>query len=300
MTLLLVGGTGFLGSFVAARLAQRDLRVLVRPTSDRASLPPNVEVRVGDLAGSLPLDGIDTLVYCASMGFGHVPPLVPQLEAAGVQRAVFLSTTAIFTRLPAASRAPRLEAERAVQASRLDWTILRPTMIYGTPRDRNISRLLRYLQRCPCVPVCADALWQPVYVEDLADGVVAALDSPRATRRAYNLAGAAPLRFTELVRTAARALGRPAWLVRVPMRLAVAAARLTRVVSPEQVWRLAEDKAFDYADAARDFGYAPRTFDDGVRLEVSGLRTLRGLRGRPRSRPRPARSPRPSAPGRLK
>ena len=180
--ILLVGGTGFLGSFVAARLAERGAVALVRPTSDLSVLPQGLEVRTGDLAAPLPLEGISTLIYCASMGFGHVPALVRQLEACGVKRAVFLSTTAIFTSLPSTSRAVRLEAEAAVQNSSLDWTLLRPTMIYGTARDRNISRLLRFLRRWPIFPVCGNALWQPIYVEDLADAVLAALDAPRAIR----------------------------------------------------------------------------------------------------------------------
>jgi nucleoside-diphosphate-sugar epimerase len=292
LSLLLVGGTGFLGSHVAARLAgRRDLVVLVRRASDTSVLPAGVSLRVGDLEADLPLDGVDTLVYCASMGFGHVPRLVRQLEASGVQRAVFVSTTAIFTRLPAASRAVRLEAEAAVQASRLQWTVLRPTMIYGTHRDRNISRLLGWLRRWPVVPVCGDGLWQPIYIEDLADALVAALGSARTVGRAYNLAGAAPaLRLSELVLTAARALDRQVLLLRLPLRLAVVLARLTGVVKPEQVWRLAEDKAFDCSDAVRDFGFAPRSFDEGVRLEV------RQLREQTRWLAPSVRSPRPSGP----
>jgi uncharacterized protein YbjT (DUF2867 family) len=158
-----------------------------------------------------------------------------------------------------------------VQESALDWTIVRPTMIYGTARDRNISRMLRFLARWPVFPLCGNALWQPVYVEDLAAAVVAALDSPVTVGRTYNLAGAYPLRFSELVRTAARTLLRRVLLVRVPVAAAVLAARVTRLVTPEQVRRLAEDKAFDYADATRDFGFKPRTFAEGVRLEARGL-----------------------------
>lgn len=269
--LLLVGGTGFLGSFVAARLVGRAPVVLARPTSDLAVLPKGVEVRAGDLAAPLPLEGVTTLIYCASMGFGHIPGLVRQLEGCGVKRAVFVSTTAIFTSLPSPSRPTRVEAEAAVQQSSLDWTLLRPTMIYGTARDRNISRLLRFLKRWPIFPVCGNALWQPIYVDDLAEAVLAALDSPRTIGNAYNLAGAAPLAFKDLVRTAGRAVGRQVALVPVPIAAAVLAARLTKIVSAEQVRRLAEDKAFAYADAARDFAFAPRSFDVGVRLEARAL-----------------------------
>jgi nucleoside-diphosphate-sugar epimerase len=260
--------------------------LLARPTSDRSVVPHGLEVRVGDLGAPLPLDGISTLIYCASMGFGHIPPVVRQLEARGVRRAVFVSTTAIFTSLPSKSRAPRLQAESAVQASSLDWTLLRPTMIYGTARDRNISRLLRFLRRWPVFPLCGNALWQPIYVEDLADAVIGALDLPASIGRAYNLAGAAPLAFDELVRTAARAVGRRVLLVRVPLEAAVLAARLSRVVTPEQIQRLAENKAFAISDAVRDLGFAPRTFDEGVRLEAQALGFTRhpARPERPRSR----------------
>jgi uncharacterized protein YbjT (DUF2867 family) len=270
--ILLVGATGFLGSAVAARLADRQTIALARSTSDRSVLPHGMEVREGDLAEPLPLEGVETLVYCASMGFGHVPGLIRQLEAEGnVQRAVFTSTTAIFTSLPSTSRAVRLEAEAAVQASSLDWTILRPTMIYGTNRDRNISRLLRFLKRWPAFPLCGNALWQPIFVDDLADAVLAALDSPNTSRTSYNLAGAEPLSFADLVRNAARAVGRRIVLLPVPLEAAVLAARLTRVVTAEQIRRLAENKAFSIAEAAHDFNFAPRCFADGVRLEAASL-----------------------------
>jgi nucleoside-diphosphate-sugar epimerase len=269
--ILLVGGTGFLGSFVARRLQDRKPALLVRPTSDRATLPPNVDVFIGDLSQPLPLAGIETIVYCASMGFGQVPALIHELHAAGVRRAVFVSTTAIFTSLPAPSRAIRVAAEEAVTTSRLDWTILRPTMIYGSARDRNISRLLSLLARWPVFPLCGDALWQPVHVEDVADSVVAALDSPVTVGRAYNVAGAAPLRFSELVRSAAEALSRRVLLLPAPLSAALLAARLTHLVTEEQVRRLAEDKAFSIDEAQRDFAYAPRTFQQGVAEEASLL-----------------------------
>jgi nucleoside-diphosphate-sugar epimerase len=269
--ILLVGATGFLGSFVARRLAVRDAIALARGSSDTSVLPDGMELRRGDLCGPLPLEGVSTLVYCASMGFGHVPPLVRQLQEGRVRRAVFISTTAIFTGLPATSRAVRLEAESAVQSSSLDWTIVRPTLIYGTARDRNISRLLRFLSRWPVFPLAGNGLWQPIYVDDLAEAVVAALDTSHTVGRVYNLAGAEPLTLAGLVRTAARAVGRKVALLRVPLQAAVLGAQLTRVVTPEQVRRLAENKAFSYADAARDFAFAPRSFAAGVEREADEL-----------------------------
>ena len=103
----------------------------------------------------------------------------------------------------------------------------------------------------------------------------------RTLRRAYNLAGARPLTFSQLVRVAARAVGRRrVLLLPVPVAAAVAAAKVTRIVKPEQIRRLAEDKAFDYAAATADFGFTPRSFEAGVALEAAslGLAPPRGRR----------------------
>ena len=159
MTVALAGGTGFTGRRVAARLVRQGLalRCLVRAGSDRSSLPAGAEAVVGDLGDVASLGrwlaGCESLVYTASMGFGHVPGVIAAAEAAGVRRAVFVSTTAIFTRLAASSKGVRVAAEDAVRASRLAWTIVRPTMIYGAPGDRNMERMLRSLARWPFVLV---------------------------------------------------------------------------------------------------------------------------------------------------
>lgn len=290
MSVALAGATGFTGRRVAARLAAqgRALRCLVRAGSDRTALPPGAEWILGDLGDRESVDswltGCEELVSCASMGFGHVPGLVAAAESAGVRRAVFVSTTAVFTTLPARSKLVRVEAEECVRASRLEWTILRPTMIYGAPGDRNMERLLRALARWPVVlvPGRGRALLQPVHVEDLAAAIVAALDSERAACRVYDVSGADALPLDAVIDAAAAAVGRRRAKLRLPMRPVAAALRLAERVGlrlplrEEQVLRLAEDKAFSHAAAADDFGFAPRTFAEGIAEEAR----LLGLAGR--------------------
>ena len=69
-------------------------------------------------------------------------------------------------------------------------------------------------------------------------------------------------------------------LLPVPIQAAVLAAKLTRIVTPEQINRLAEDKAFPIVDAAHDFNFAPHSFAEGVQLEAESL----GLAGRTQRR----------------
>lgn len=285
MKVALAGGTGFTGRRIALRLAAKShaLACLVRPASDRSVLPPGAGCVAGDLgdAASLKrwLAGCEGLVFAASMGFGHVADIVAAAERAGVRRAVFISTTAIFTMLPAPSKAARVEAEERVRTSRLAWTILRPTMIYGAPGDRNMERLLRAVSRWPLlfVPGSGGALIQPVHVDDLADAVVAAFHTPGAERREYVVSGRAPLSLDATITAAAHAVGKRRARVHLPLKQVAATLRLLErwklpmPVKPEQVMRLAEDKAFSHLAASRDFGFRPRPFEEGIVEEARAL-----------------------------
>jgi len=284
-TVLVTGATGFLGEFVIARLRAGADRVVVfaRPASNIAALvAQGVEVRSGDLGDQASLRralaGVDVLVNLASLGFGHAPTIVAAAANAGLQHAVFVSTTSIYSSLPAGSKPTRIAAEQAVRDSGLPYTLLRPTMIYGSPRDRNIWRLIKYLSRWPAVPLVGDgsALQQPVFVDDVAQAVVAALHSPAARGSEYNLAGGTRLSFAQLLREVCAQLGRKVAMVRVPERVAVAVARglqqLGLGISAEQVLRLQENKVFDCSAAQRDLCYTARAFEVGLAQEIEWLR----------------------------
>lgn len=280
------GGSGFLGRFVLPRLREQGHDVWALARSDAAA-------RKVEALGATPVrgdldDGVDhltaafrtgggrALVNLASLGFGHAPTIVAAATTAGLRRAVFVSTTALFTELAAPSKALRTAAEADICASALDWTIVRPTMIYGTPEDRNMWRLLRLLRRLPVVPLPGGGsnLHQPVHVADLADAVVSALATEAAAGKAYDVAGPDALTFRQIVAGAAAAVGRSPKTLTVPAAPVIAAlARLEATgrslpVTAEQVARLVEDKAFDISLAMTDLGFSPRSFDDGIRAEA--------------------------------
>jgi uncharacterized protein YbjT (DUF2867 family) len=285
--LLVIGGSGFLGGYVLREAARRGHQAVALARSESAAAAVTalgaVPVR-GDLADELsladafPTARCDVLVNLASLGFGHAPAIVAAAERAAIPRAVFVSTTAVTTTLAATSRRVRLAAEQQIRTSDLAWTILRPTMIYGDPGDRNLSRLLPVLRRAPVLPVPGGGhLQQPVHAADAAEAVLAAAERPAAAGRSYDVAGPEPLTFTELLRTAARAVASRTRFVPVPLSPVVAAARGYELLSRnprirvEQLRRLAEDKAFAIDDAVRDLGYAPRPFAEGIRAEARAL-----------------------------
>jgi uncharacterized protein YbjT (DUF2867 family) len=287
MRTLVTGGTGLLGgALLEALLAEgHEVRCLVRAESLRASRldPLPLELVRGDAgdarALSRALSGMNALLHVA--GIEHAPQVVEAARRAEVGRLVAVSSTSAHSAYPFRS-GPKLRMEELVRESGLDYTIVRPSMIYGSELDKNIHRLLRFLDRSPVFPMfgSGENLWQPVYHEDCAKGVYEALVRPAAIRQSYDLPGAEPLTYLELVRTAAGALGRKPRIVRLPLepvRLALVAAERLRLPLPirsEQVLRLQEDKAYPYDKAQRDLGYAPRSFREGIALEVARLREL--------------------------
>lgn len=289
MKILLTGSTGFTGGQVLPLLVKQDdtVRCFVRePERLPEKMRGLVEVVRGDFDDAASFRracvGCDTLINVASLGFGHGPDVVASAHAAGIRRALFVSTTAIFTQLNAPSKVRRLEAEAAITGSSLNWTILRPTMIYGTERDRNICRLIRYLVRFPVLPIFGSGtyLQQPIHVDDLAKAIVAAVQSNCAGRHAYDLSGKEPITYNDLVRTVARLLGRRVRILHLPYRPIVGVLTLCErmglrlPIKGEQISRLNEHKAFSHEAAARDFGFAPRTFAAGVAEEIASMGLL--------------------------
>jgi nucleoside-diphosphate-sugar epimerase len=285
MRVFITGGTGFTGSRVVPLLLKDgyQVRCLHRPQSDRSFLPQSeIEWVEGDLSAPQTLaslmKGCNALINLASLGLGHADSIVHATQEAGIWRGIFLSTTAIYTQLNARSKSIRLAAEQTIQTSGLEYTVLRPTMIYGSPRDRNMWRLVKFLRVSPLVPIFGSGnhLQQPVYVDDVAQAIISCLFTNQTIGRNYNIAGKFPLTYINVVDTITRKLGKRVWKLHIPSEpVAALLGFLERFHIPfpiraEQVLRLNEDKSFSYEDAQMDFGFSPLSFDDGIARELEG------------------------------
>ena len=278
------GALGFVASHLLPRLAERRARViaLVRPGRDASRLEDRVaDIRRANLDDPRTLDGAfegaEAVVHLS--GLGQVPGMVAALEEAGVRRGVFVSSAGVRTRLESQSADAKRAGEEALRCSSIGYTILRPSMIYGTPGDRNLARLLRWLRAFPVVPVPGGGatLQQPVHVDDLVAAITGALERPETERKEYDVGGPEAFSLRELVHACAASVGRRAFVIGVPLGPAHGVAALLQrlgfrsPVRPEQILRLTESKAVDISAARRDLDFDPRSFADGIRAEAKLL-----------------------------
>ena len=202
--------------------------------------------------------------------------VVEACSASGIRRLIHMS--ALGTRSGAVSGYHRSKwaAEEIVRDSGLDWTVFRPSVIYG-PGDGFVNLFVRIGRWSPVVPVIGrgDALLQPVPVEAVAGAFAAALDCPAAVRRTYDLCGPEPMTLAAILRVLHEVTRRRRWLVRVPTAVArVQAALLERIfpvflrcaapLTQDQITMLEEDNVGDPSPAERELGVRPVPFREGL------------------------------------
>ena len=200
------------------------------------------------------------------------------LEAQGARRVVVLSSTSRFTKDDSSDPEEQVVARRLAEAEArvqawaetrgVEWVILRPALIYGLGRDKNIAELARFIRRFGFFPVFgkAEGLRQPIHAGDVAGACVAALQAPGAVNRAYNLSGGETLAYRDMVARIFAALARRPRLLPVPLPAFRVAVALMRCLPRYRHWsaamaeRMNRDLVFDHAEAARDLGFKPRAF----------------------------------------
>ena len=228
LRIVVLGGSGFVGRHLLARLLRDRHRVtlLSRNLASHAErlLPPGVELKQMDVydpdALRAAFTGADAVVNLVGIlneagdsgrGFRRahvelVKLVIAACQLAGVRRLLQMSSLNAG-RGSSHYLKSRGEAEGAVRASGLDWTIFEPSVIFG-PGDGLFARFGALLEKFPVLPLaCPNAKFAPVYVCDVVEAIARSLHDPSAIGEVYELYGPEVFSLKETVALASRQLG---------------------------------------------------------------------------------------------
>ncbi len=243
---LVIGGSGFIGSAIARKLAAQGRKVVV-PTRrrDRAKhliLLPTVDVIEADIHDSRVLDrmvaGADAVINLVGVlhsdtarPFGmrfkkaHVDlprKIAAACAVAGVPRLLHMSALGAAADGPSMYLRSKAAGEAAVRetAGKVATTVFRPSVVFGRD-DKFINLFARMQGLAPIFPVGhAGARLQPVHVEDLAQAMVNAADNPVTFGRAYDLGGPHVYTLKQIIQYAGKVSGHPRPVIGLPDALA--------------------------------------------------------------------------------
>lgn len=298
MKVFITGGTGFVGQEILRQFyaAGHQARLLVRnrnsPVVTEIVGKYPVEIWEGDVlnAASVPraIQGTDAVIHLVGIinEIGeqtfenvHVRATQNVIRAcviAGVKRLIHMSALGARPDAVARYHQTKWAAEQAVSESVLDWTIFRPSLIYGR-QDQFVNVFARMAEWSPVLPVFANkrAVFQPVAVEDVARCFVGAPGEARSVRRKFDICGPERLTLAGMLRTILTVTGRKCLIVHIPNGLAKSLAWTMEIVYPkfyhklpplnrDQLLMLQEDNVGDNEAAAKLFKLEASSFASGI------------------------------------
>lgn len=228
-TILVTGGTGFIGQALVRHLAEagHQVRILLRASSRSPNLPRSVpvEVTVSGLDDERGLRaamvGVDTIYHLAGSEWRGVYASLVEIDIQGTQNVVAAAIDARVKRFffvshlgaDRASAYPVLKAkaiaEEFIRRSGIEYTILRTAIVFGRNDGftTGLAQLLSTLPRVFLVPGDGESLLQPLWVEDLATCLTWALDDERTLNQMYEIGGPEYLTFNQIILTIMEVLG---------------------------------------------------------------------------------------------
>jgi len=286
----IAGGTSFLGKKVVKKLLTEgmELRCLFRSEAAKLKLidlqrefKDKLDLAGGNLFSSdslvYSLKGIDTAIYMVRLEYvDFVKNFLDAALKCGLKRVVFISSTTAMLPTENKFKTMKLESEELIKKSGINYTILRPTMIYGGKEDNNFFKMLSFIKKKGFFVIFGSGknLIQPVHVDDVAGAIFKVLDNPVTHNKTYVICGRDALQYNEMLQTVRNMHKRNFRIIKLPINASKFAVNIYKKIvkksdfNSDQIERMKIDKAYSYEEADKDFGFSPMSFKEGIKKEI--------------------------------
>jgi len=279
MRILVTGATGFIGRNLIPKLTKKHKIVcFVRKSSNLDFLKSqNVEFAFGDMldANSLSaaLKKIDAVIHLATP---HVQGneksnilgsknMIFACKKNKVKRIIYISSMATKRKILDDYGRVKLAIEHIFENSNLDYTILRPSIIYS---KNNLSLIGKSLMILPfIIPIIGSGRYKmnPVFIDDVTESIVGAVDRKKTIKKSYDVAGSENISFNEIIQICKKRFNIGKITFHIPKFLCLLIFRLLPIMSLESIKGIEEDSNADITDLRKDLNSNPISFREGVK-----------------------------------
>lgn len=290
--ILVTGITGHSGNYFLQELIKnkysQPIKCIIRENSDTSKIDEsglNIFKIIGDLNNKntlkLAFENVDTVLHIYNIR--HSITILKEALNANVKTVILVHTTGIFSKFKTASNDYKLiekEIDTIIRNSgkKIDVIILRPTMIYGDLKDKNISKFIKLVDKFRIIPIIDKGknLIQPVNARDLGKAYYNIItNTKKLNNNEYILSGDKPIEMIDVLKMISLNLNKRTYFINIPIKIAILIANLIRIFTfskinlVEKVQRMGENRNFDHFEAKNDFNFKPISFEKGLKIEIT-------------------------------
>ncbi len=302
MKILITGATGFIGRHLVEAIvggktgiSKKQITCMVRKNS---SFLDNLKIKsvicdLNDGENVLRLTkSFDVVVHLA--GIVNTPSkkefyeknvlatknIINACKANKIRKIIFASTAVVTSSVKGPYSQSKIEAEKLIKDSGLDYIFLRIALVYGKGDTKNIGGIINLVKKLPAFPLIGGKkLLQPVHVSDVVDAIIKSIKKKNLRKKTYFVAGPRAISFEYLIDIIMKNLNIKKPKIWVPAFIPVFLVKIYERVSKnpmlvsEQMERMLEDKSYDISNARTDLDFNPMPVEKGLEILIKENKT---------------------------
>ena len=272
--ILITGGSGFVGTNLIETLnnaKKYEIKIFSRKNI------PDGKFIIGDLkyfdSINSALKKEDIIIHLAnSKNYPENVEIMKNLVKAAkekrIKKIIFISSMSAKRKYPDDYGKSKIRSERILRESGINYTILRPSIIYGKG-STGFNFLIERTKKIPFfTPIIGNGKYRiaPVYIGDVIESIEDTIENEKTNGKEYDIVGGEDIFFVDLINVLKKETGDKKINIHIPLWICnMIAICLPKVISKNNIRNLTEDSYADIKDAKKDFDYNPIKFEDGIK-----------------------------------